>query len=128
MVKKKKAPKPPKKDKKISKKTAPSPKSKKKSAVSSQASTNEPLNSLGKKFTCHSCNTKFYDLNKPDKICPKCGADQNAKPATKQKNRSAKVSEYDVTDEEISEIPDELIGEGEEIEMDEEAVLDEEEV
>jgi uncharacterized protein (TIGR02300 family) len=31
---------------------------------------------LGKKFTCYSCHTKFYDLNKPEPLCPKCGADQ----------------------------------------------------
>ena len=31
---------------------------------------------LGKKYTCYSCHTKFYDLGKPEPICPKCGADQ----------------------------------------------------
>lgn len=31
---------------------------------------------LGKKYTCYSCHTKFYDLNKPVPTCPKCGADQ----------------------------------------------------
>ena len=31
---------------------------------------------LGKKYTCYSCHTKFYDLGKPVPICPKCGADQ----------------------------------------------------
>lgn len=31
---------------------------------------------LGKKYTCYSCHTKFYDLGKPTPICPKCGADQ----------------------------------------------------
>jgi hypothetical protein len=35
---------------------------------------------LGKKFECYNCRTKFYNLNKPDPICPKCGANQkNAK-------------------------------------------------
>ena len=35
---------------------------------------------LGKKFTCYSCGTKFYNLGKPEAVCPKCGADQkNAK-------------------------------------------------
>ncbi|MFZ4735309.1 MAG: FYDLN acid domain-containing protein [Bradymonadia bacterium] len=28
---------------------------------------------LGRKFTCHSCGAKFYDLNKPEPACPKCG-------------------------------------------------------
>lgn len=31
---------------------------------------------LGKKYTCYSCHTKFYDLNKPEPLCPKCNADQ----------------------------------------------------
>lgn len=31
---------------------------------------------LGKKYTCYSCHTKFYDLGKPEPICPKCGSDQ----------------------------------------------------
>ena len=32
--------------------------------------------SLGKKYSCYSCHTKFYDLGKPVPTCPKCGADQ----------------------------------------------------
>lgn len=32
--------------------------------------------SLGKKYSCYSCHTKFYDLGKPLPLCPKCGADQ----------------------------------------------------
>ena len=31
---------------------------------------------LGRKYTCYSCHTKFYDLGKPIPVCPKCGADQ----------------------------------------------------
>ncbi len=31
---------------------------------------------LGKKYTCYSCHTKFYDLGKAEPKCPKCGADQ----------------------------------------------------
>jgi uncharacterized protein (TIGR02300 family) len=31
---------------------------------------------LGKKHTCYSCHTKFYDLGKPSVACPKCGANQ----------------------------------------------------
>jgi hypothetical protein len=35
---------------------------------------------LGKKYECFHCHTKFYNLGKPDPICPKCGANQkNAK-------------------------------------------------
>ncbi len=32
---------------------------------------------LGKRFKCYKCGTKFYDLNKPDPLCPSCGEDQN---------------------------------------------------
>lgn len=31
---------------------------------------------LGRKYSCYSCHTKFYDLGKPAPVCPKCGADQ----------------------------------------------------
>ena|SRR5215471_12357097 len=31
---------------------------------------------LGKKFECFNCGTKFYNLGKPEAICPKCGANQ----------------------------------------------------
>jgi uncharacterized protein (TIGR02300 family) len=31
---------------------------------------------LGAKHLCFNCGTKFYDLRKPEPICPKCGADQ----------------------------------------------------
>ena len=31
---------------------------------------------LGNKFECFSCGTRFYDLGKPEAICPKCGANQ----------------------------------------------------
>lgn len=38
---------------------------------------------LGTKFTCFKCSTKFYDMKKPDPICPKCGTDQRESPALK---------------------------------------------
>jgi uncharacterized protein (TIGR02300 family) len=31
---------------------------------------------LGTKHECYSCGTKFYDLGKPEALCPKCGANQ----------------------------------------------------
>ena len=31
---------------------------------------------LGNRFTCYQCGKKFYDLNKPEPICPTCGANQ----------------------------------------------------
>ena len=38
---------------------------------------------LGTKFVCFKCTTKFYDMKKPDPICPKCGSDQRESPANK---------------------------------------------
>ena len=37
---------------------------------------------LGVKYVCFSCSARFYDLNKPEPLCPKCGADQRSKPKT----------------------------------------------
>ncbi len=31
---------------------------------------------LGNKHECYSCGAKFYDLGRPDPICPKCKANQ----------------------------------------------------
>jgi uncharacterized protein (TIGR02300 family) len=33
---------------------------------------------LGTKYDCYNCGTKFYDLGKPEPVCPKCGANQKA--------------------------------------------------
>jgi uncharacterized protein (TIGR02300 family) len=38
---------------------------------------------LGLKYVCFKCGTKFYDLKKPDPLCPKCGTDQRDSPALK---------------------------------------------
>lgn len=86
---------------------------------------------LGKKFTCFNCNVKFYDLGKPEKKCPKCGADQNSRPTSKSKiPKVAKLNEFDVVDEELVPIiEEEEIILDEEIELEEtEPIIDEEEV
>ena len=39
---------------------------------------------LGTKWICFSCDAKFYDLNRAEPLCPRCGADQRERPkATK---------------------------------------------
>jgi hypothetical protein len=52
---------------------------------------------LGRKYTCYSCHTKFYDLGKPVPLCPKCGADQRdaeeAPVYTPTRGRSRQVEE-----------------------------------
>ena len=45
---------------------------------------------LGRKFTCHSCTTKFYDLNKPEPKCPKCGA-RAEMPVTEHTGRASRA-------------------------------------
>lgn len=40
----------------------------------------EVMSKFGNKFTCWSCSTKFYDLNKPNPVCPKCGASPSEDP------------------------------------------------
>jgi uncharacterized protein (TIGR02300 family) len=48
---------------------------------------------FGTKYVCFKCNTKFYDMKKPDPICPKCGADQREASATKaSENRRSRLA------------------------------------
>lgn len=35
---------------------------------------------LGSRYQCFQCGQKFYDLNRPEPLCPKCGADQRENP------------------------------------------------
>ena len=35
---------------------------------------------LGVKHTCFACEAKFYDLFRPEPLCPKCGTDQREAP------------------------------------------------
>ena len=61
---------------------------------------------LGKKYTCYSCHTKFYDLGKAEPICPKCGADQRdaeeAPATTSHRGRAAtRVVEPEPAEEEF---------------------------
>ena len=36
--------------------------------------------SLGEKYTCFKCTCIFYDLGRPQPLCPRCGADQREDP------------------------------------------------
>ena len=42
-----------------------------------------PAKDLGTKHVCFKCGTKFYDMRKPEAVCPKCGADQKDSPANR---------------------------------------------
>ncbi len=41
------------------------------------------MGELGTRYKCFKCESKFYDLKRPDPICPSCGENQNNK-ETKQ--------------------------------------------
>ncbi len=53
---------------------------------------------LGKRLICADCNTKYYDLNRKNPHCPKCGS--TAVGAPKSKFRMPKQAEIDVEPEE----------------------------
>lgn len=38
------------------------------------------VSKLGTKWSCFQCGSRFYDLNKPEPLCPRCGADQRERP------------------------------------------------
>ena len=49
---------------------------------------------LGSKYICFKCSTKFYDMKKPEPVCPKCGANQkdakgDSSPTPSRARRSA---------------------------------------
>lgn len=62
---------------------------------------------LGAKWVCYSCGARFYDLGKPEPLCPKCEADQregplfakkSARPRPRKAAKKAKV--------EVARLPD----------------------
>ena len=72
---------------------------------------------LGKKYECFRCGTKFYNLGKPEAICPRCGANQkdaasSESPAVTQaarRKRKAEVPKVVEVEEDvpIEDIPEE---------------------
>src|SRR5262245_3967603 len=46
---------------------------------------------LGKRWACYSCGVKFYDLGKPDPICPRCQADQRQSPKFEQPSKAKRA-------------------------------------
>ncbi|MCB1032806.1 MAG: FYDLN acid domain-containing protein [Acidobacteria bacterium] len=75
---------------------------------------------LGTKLECHSCGAKFYDLERPDPICPKCGASQaefksSASSSDSKESRAAKkledepaVDSVDVDEDDVAPEDDDL--------------------
>ncbi len=82
---------------------------------------------LGKRYQCFECGLKFYDLNRPEPLCPKCGADQRNDPnpdprdailAKYRGKTGAKLREDELAEEEEGE--EEVDVEDDELDDDEE--------
>ncbi len=58
-----------------------------------------PAKDLGTKHVCFKCGTRFYDLKKPEPICPKCGADQRQSPAKAAPEKRARPAARPVAPE-----------------------------
>lgn len=72
---------------------------------------------LGKRYTCFKCGSKFYDLNKPEPLCPDCNADQREAPQQDIRallGSGKTVRRYE-EDEEVEEFSDD---DGEDVEDD----------
>ncbi len=82
---------------------------------------NETISSvvLGKRFKCYKCGMKFYDLGKPQPLCPSCGAnqlDEVIKVSRKRRGRqrsafASKTEPHNIApdeNEELHEVVDEL--------------------
>ncbi len=64
----------------------------------------------GDRYTCYSCGCKFYDLNRPEPLCPRCGVDQREATQEARPPRQSRVSTATVdaeTENDIIEEPDE---------------------
>lgn len=46
---------------------------------------------LGVRYICFSCGCRFYDLNRPEPVCPKCGSDQRQIPEDEEKPKPKRV-------------------------------------
>lgn len=76
--------------------------------------------SYGTKYTCYHCGCKFYDLNRPEPICPKCQTDQRTAPKIDPKTVVAKKGQPKANDYyAFGEIEEEFEPEVEEIEEEE---------
>ena len=54
---------------------------------------------LGQKHSCFGCGAKFYDLNRSEVVCPRCGANQvDAPRGTDMADIAAKVLASSVTE------------------------------
>ena len=78
---------------------------------------------LGTKYECAECGAKFYDLGKPEPLCPRCGTDARLHQETKRPAASeararyvAPVAPAPAAEEEVDEdIAEDIVDDDEEI-------------
>jgi predicted nucleic acid-binding Zn-ribbon protein len=75
---------------------------------------------LGTKYECFECGAKFYDLGKPEPLCPKCGTDQRQhqekrSPAAEPRVRHAAPAPPAAEDEIDDEVSADIVEDDEEI-------------
>ncbi len=78
----------------------------------------------GDRYTCHSCGCKFYDLNRPEPLCPRCGVDQREATQKARPPSQSRVSTAPVE----AEIESDTLEEPDEPGEDEEETVSNEEV
>jgi uncharacterized protein (TIGR02300 family) len=78
-----------------------------------------PAKDLGNKHVCFKCSAKFYDLKKPDPICPKCGADQR-EATSKPEGRRSRLSAIPKIIEPVEPTEKEESEDGDDVEVEEE--------
>jgi uncharacterized protein (TIGR02300 family) len=89
-----------------------------------------PAKELGSKHVCFKCATKFYDLKKPEALCPKCGADQRQSPANRPtpEPRKGRLAAVPKVIEPVVPVEPEGVAEEEELEtFEDEAEVEEDE-
>ena len=50
------------------------------------------MSEVGAKYKCYKCGCKFYDLGKPEALCPQCGEDQSNEESKKLLKRKRRRS------------------------------------
>jgi len=71
---------------------------------------------LGTKYKCVECDARFYDLGKPEPVCPKCGTNQRefleqqkANEAREASRQAALRAEEESADEDEDEEEEEIV-------------------
>jgi hypothetical protein len=82
----------------------------------------------GIKYRCYQCGTKFYDLHRPEPLCPRCKANQKDAPPPAEPPRTPREARVAAEEVEDADVPDIDLGVDEdEVSFDEEGSLEDEE-